>query len=286
MTRPGDERLKARLSNTAEPDTKMPGTEIFPTVPGPSTGSGVPRRDGKLQAENEELKGQLAQLQEMLATRASGLAVQDGGLVIYDFQFTPTGLVAPEGMTKESWEQIGFLLFKLEGSIQWLIGDWLVYGADLSYGDIKQIAEAMGRDEQTFYNLMTTCRAVESYRRRELVSFAHHSEVTKMTPEFQSWALEFAERVRFNVKQFRKWIKLGMPETGLPEEQTALPEKAGPRYNVTKLAESGHHIATQDLNKIPPREIQSGIDSLVKAIELHQEAIDRMREALTRRGKK
>ena len=105
-----------------------------------------------------------------------------------------------------------------------------MYGTDLKYGDVKQIAEAMGRSEQTFYNIMDVCRGIESYRRREHLSFAHHSEVKKLTPETQTWALEFAESTRFNVKQFRKWIKQGMPADGFREDIPTLPADNRPSF--------------------------------------------------------
>src|SRR5687767_11563397 len=95
-------------------------------------------------AQTDHLSAQVEDLRAQLQSRTSDLLVQDGTLVVHDFQFTPTGLIAPENFSEEVWKQIGILLFKLEGSIQWLIGDWLAYGEDVKWGDIPYIAKLMG----------------------------------------------------------------------------------------------------------------------------------------------
>lgn len=234
MAKPKPARESA-FGEDEEPIPYIPVSEVNPIYEKGFAGLSTAKYIDPLEVKNEALAQQVAdtetekeawrqhaeQLQEQLAAQASGITVQDGGLVVQGFQFSPTGLIAPEDVSFEAWEQVGGLLFRLEGSIQWLIGDWLLYGADLKYGDIKQIADAMERSEQTFYNIMDVCRGVESSRRREHLSFAHHAEVKKLSPENQTWALEFAESARYNVKDFRKWIKIGMPEAGLPKEITS-----------------------------------------------------------------
>lgn len=152
----------------------------------------------------------LAQLVDQLQQQGNGseLVVQGGAIVIEDFQLTPTSLVAPENVTPESWEQIGKVLLRLEGSIQWLIGDWLVYGLDLKYGEIKNFAEYFERDEHTLYNYMSISRNVESSLRNELLSYNHHVAVSKLAPAEQEYALKYAASAekRPSVAEFRKWI--------------------------------------------------------------------------------
>lgn len=170
------------------------------------------------ESEAQALQEKAAQadwLRQQLAQQSNGLAIQEDGLVVEGFRFSPTGLVSPDRVSPQEWRRVGDLLFRLEGSIQWLIGDWLVYGERLEYGDIKKIAEDMGRDEHTLYNYKTVSRAIESSRRRELISFSHHYEVMGLPVDKQEYALSYLERDRMNLKDFRKWIKLGMPEGGL-----------------------------------------------------------------------
>src|SRR5687767_11538908 len=59
------------------------------------------------------------------------------------FTLTSTGLQIQAGATQDEWSKVGELLFRLEGSIQWLIGDWLAYGEDIKWGDVKKIAEKL-----------------------------------------------------------------------------------------------------------------------------------------------
>lgn len=157
--------------------------------------------------DSDRLRQRLSELQSQLQSQTNALMVQDGTLIVQGFQFSSTGLVAPEEITYENWEQIGELIFRLEGAIQWLIGDWLAYGADLQYGDVKLIAESLHRDEHTFYNYMAVCRSIESSRRRELVSFSHHYEVMGLSLQDQELALDYAEETGISLKKFRQWVR-------------------------------------------------------------------------------
>lgn len=164
-----------------------------------------------LQKELDDLRTQqqkeVDDLRIQLQSRTSALSVQDGSLMVHDFQFTPKGLIAPQNMDHASWQQVGDLLFKLEGSLQWLIGDWLVYGEDLKYGDIPKFAAMMGKDEKTLRNYMSVSRAVELSRRRDNLSFGHHEAVTKLLPGEQSEALNYAAEHSMSVAAFRKLVR-------------------------------------------------------------------------------
>jgi len=134
----------------------------------------------------EMLREQLTQALAQQGQGGSALAVQDdGSLRVHDFQFSPTGLIAPEQVTQESWEQIGLLLFKLEGSIQFLIGDWLVYGTDLKYGDVDAIAQALGREPETLHQYAYVCRNVQLWIRIHNLSYAHHKLVAPLAEDEQ-----------------------------------------------------------------------------------------------------
>jgi hypothetical protein len=162
----------------------------------------------ELQQENKVLQKELEDLRTQLQSRTSALSVQDGTLMVHDFRFTPKGLIAPPNMNPESWEQVGNLLFKLEGSIQWLIGDWLVYGEDLDYGDIPKIAKAMGKDEKTLRNYMSISRAVKMSERHDQLSYGHHEVIMKLKlPGEQKEALAYAAEHELSVAAFRKLVR-------------------------------------------------------------------------------
>jgi hypothetical protein len=165
-------------------------------------------------ARREELETELAQ------ARAAGQALaSDGTIVVQGFQLTPTGLMAPQTVSPDAWVDVGRLLAKLEGSLQWLVGDWLVYGEAIQWGDIPALAQELGFAVQTLYDYASVSRKVQFSIRIENLSFAHHRLVMSMTPDYQSYALQFAAHQKYSVAAMRKWIKLGMPEEGLLDEQ-------------------------------------------------------------------
>ena len=114
-------------------------------------------------------------------------------------------------------------VISVAGSIQWLIGDWLVYGTDLQYGDIDQIAAALGRGSKTLYNYCYYSRAIKSSLRREHLSYNHHVLVSGLEPHDQEKALAYAaSQDNFSIAKFRHWLK---EQYGLGEQvkRRALP---------------------------------------------------------------
>jgi hypothetical protein len=168
----------------------------------------------------EELEEQLANIMQQVEGQTSGLAVRDGTLLVHGFQLTSKGLIAPDQMNYDAWRLLGDLLFRLEGSIQWLIGDWLAYGEDVKWGDIPELSLELGKADQTLHDYASVARRVQFSFRQENLSYTHHAVAanSKLTPEGLKYALEAAVHFGFSVSQFRKWIKLGLPETGLPSE--------------------------------------------------------------------
>lgn len=163
------------------------------------------------QRELDELQAQrqkeLDDLRQQLQSQTSALSIHEGTLMVHDFQFTPKGLIPPQNMDRKSWRQVGELLFKLEGSLQWLIGDWLAFGIDRKYGELGKFAEMTGKDEKTLSNYMTVARAIEMSRRRDGLTFGHHEAVTKLDIEEQDQALAYALENGMSVAQFRKVIR-------------------------------------------------------------------------------
>jgi hypothetical protein len=228
----------------------------------------------------QELEEQLSVLMQQEGDYPSMLSVQDGTLVVHDFRLTATGLIPPEEMTFEAWEQIGRLLFKLEGSIKWLIGDWLVYGADLAYGKIDTVAQSLGQKTQALYDYAYVSRHVQFSVRTENLSWSHHSRVAKLPPNEQIEALAYGVKHQMSFNDFRKWIKQGMPEGGV---QGALPEKIVPRYKVTDLTESVQHLLTRDLNHVPQEIVQSKLNDLDQIERWVIESRTKLRQVMNRK---
>jgi hypothetical protein len=168
----------------------------------------------QLREENTTLRDELEDLRQQLQSRTSSLAVMDDTLLVHDFQFTSKGMIAPDNFDPETWEHVGNLLFKLEGSLQWLIGDWLVYGVERKYGDLASFASRFGRDERTLSDYIYVASKVKMSVRTDNLSFGHHKLVTTLNPEQQAHALRVAAEQGMSVAVFRKWLN--------PEPATSL----------------------------------------------------------------
>lgn len=142
--------------------------------------------------ENEKLRAELAQLQEQLDNSSKQL-MRGSELQLGNFTVTPTRLVIPKDAAEEELAEIGRVLFRLEGSLQWLIGDWLVGVDKLSWGKTEEIAQLFGRRVKTLYDYKHVAKKVKFSVRTENLSFQHHALVSSMDREKQKKYLEMAE---------------------------------------------------------------------------------------------
>ena len=186
-------------------------------------------------AELNELR-RFKQLAEQLQQQgASGLAVHsDGALLVHGFQLTPKGLIAPDSFSEDDWQQLGLLLLRLEGSIQFLIGDWVAYGDDVKWGDGPIFAEKFGRDYGTVRNYATVSRQVPLSFRNDKLSYTHHVVVAvdTLTTDQKRYALEYAAENNLSVAKFRQWLngQLGKsltPDHPLSHDFLSIAKEAG-----------------------------------------------------------
>jgi hypothetical protein len=123
------------------------------------------------------------------------------------FLLTPSHLVIPKEATQEQFLKVGEILFALEGSIQWLIGDWLV-GIDIRYGrTYDEMSQVFDRSEKTLQNWKSVAARVEPSRRRESLSFGHHEAIASMEPSEQEAWLARAAESNWSVTQLRREIR-------------------------------------------------------------------------------
>lgn len=158
-----------------------------------------------------------------------GATLRGGHLTVGAFTLTDLGLQVDGNASQDDWAKIGEMLFKLEGSIQWLIGDWLAFGENVEWGDITVIADALGKDRNTLYGYVSVCREFDMLRRRNILSFGHHREVMGYDPDHQDIALAYAAENKLSVAAFRKWLKeqQGKAEPpALPAQETTSTFKA------------------------------------------------------------
>ena len=121
--------------------------------------------------------------------------------------FTPTGLTLPLGLQYDAWESLGDTLGSMGRSVQWWIGDWLLYG-EHAYGEkYTQAASLTGFDPDSLKNFQWVAERVERFRRLNLLSWSHHQAVAALKPEQQDEWLQRAEDECWSVHELRRQIK-------------------------------------------------------------------------------
>jgi hypothetical protein len=195
---------------------------------------------------------------------SNGLVVADAGALslLADLErsgkITPTSLVIDDpDFPWEKWVAIGGFFGELRSRLSFYIGDWILFG-DRMYGErYAQAIDVTGLSEGAIANKVSTCRNVAGSRRRETLSFGHHTEVSKLEPAEQAQWLEHADANRWN----RATLRVKLDEAGHVRRryvQPAAPEPLAPRQIVDAAAnitvihdalERIHHgeIATVDL---------------------------------------
>lgn len=97
-------------------------------------------------------------------------------------QLSKTGWSLPANLTEAEWKEAGSALAKVEGAMNWWLGDWWAFG-EHGYGDRKALVESdewEGPAFQTCADSAYVSKAFETSRRREVVTFSHHREVASL----------------------------------------------------------------------------------------------------------
>jgi len=123
------------------------------------------------------------------------------------FRFTPTGLLIAGEPDFAAWEQLGQQLHYIEGAVHWWIGDWLNYGEG-RWGEMySQALEITEFTYGTLANDKFVAKQVEFSRRRENLSFSHHTEIAPLPPEAQDRWLAIIERDNLSRNDLRHRIR-------------------------------------------------------------------------------
>jgi hypothetical protein len=122
-----------------------------------------------------------------------------------------SGMILPPNLPERSWERIGTSLRELVNSSAWWLADWLIYG-EATYGwrRYKEAIERTGLDYQTLRNYAWVARRFEHHRRRDSLSFAHHAEVTRLSPPEQDYWLRRAEQQKWSRNELRRAVRAGL----------------------------------------------------------------------------
>ncbi|MGW7276284.1 LmbU family transcriptional regulator [Streptomyces sp. NPDC054864] len=151
-------------------------------------------------------------------------------------QVQKSGMILPQNLPERSWERIGTNLRELVNSSAWWLADWLIYG-EATYGwrRYKEAIERTGLDYQTLRNYAWVARRFEHHRRRDNLSFAHHAEVTRLSPPEQDYWLRKAEQQKWSRNELRRAVRASLAA----QSDAVEPAQGGDeQQEVPRLAES------------------------------------------------
>lgn len=121
-------------------------------------------------------------------------------------ELTKTSLIFKRDITKEEWMDGFNSLKKIEGCIQFWIGDFLAY-RNQKWGMYDDIAEETGYDKNTLRQYKQVSEQIKSDTRVSDLGYSHHREVASLTPEKQTEFLNKAVEEKLSVRELREEIR-------------------------------------------------------------------------------
>jgi len=119
---------------------------------------------------------------------------------------TPTSWATQEVLELAEWSEHGRRLGVMGRGCGWWIGDWLRYG-NAKWGEKYSRATSLtGYDVQSLMNMVWVASNFEISRRRENLSWSHHSAVAGKARDEQEHWLHRAETEHLSVKCMREEI--------------------------------------------------------------------------------
>ncbi len=101
------------------------------------------------------------------------------------FTFTTTGLVVKGTPDMDEWAAVGHMLAVQVQGLQFMTGDWLLYG-ERHYGELAaQVIDARNWSDETVRVYRWVAEKVPKDCRREDLTFTHHFVVAGLKPDDQ-----------------------------------------------------------------------------------------------------
>lgn len=127
----------------------------------------------------------------------------------FGVEVTGTALALPRNTSPDTWREVGISIARVGSASKWWLGDWWRSGEHI-YGERKALVESEdwdGPKYETCKNAGVVAAAFERSRRRDLLTFNHHVEVTPLPVEWQDQLLDEAEGERLSIAKLRQRVK-------------------------------------------------------------------------------
>jgi hypothetical protein len=101
------------------------------------------------------------------------------------------------------WSAVGRRFGEIGRCSQWWLGDWINYGNHKFGERYTRAVKLTGYDVQSLMNMVYVASRFEIYRRRENLSWSHHSALAALDVDRQEYWLERATADKLSVADLR-----------------------------------------------------------------------------------
>lgn len=187
------------------------------------------------------------------------MQLEDGSIQQGNFILTRTGLMLTGEPDEQEWKRVGSLLQRLDGAIQWLLGDYLAYSERVWKKTYEQIAAEWGRNPKTLRNYVWVASKVDMSLRKDTLDFGHHNLVAAMQPADQDHYLSWAVEKGATVAQLDKKIKDD-------KDTPAPPQPIAPKETLKALNRLGTMTEIVHTDPITVARITNDLDQIEELI--------------------
>lgn len=122
-----------------------------------------------------------------------------------------TGLQLPSNISLEEWMSLAPEFRRIHSSVQWAVGDWILYGEEGKHTWGQKYTQALNDLDYGYDYLRQVVRVCKAFpqdqRRGKPLTFSHHQEVLSLPIEYRQNALTRAIVEGLSVTQFRTLIR-------------------------------------------------------------------------------
>lgn len=128
----------------------------------------------------------------------------DGTVQVGNFLLSATGLTSTVEVDREEWLAFYEGVKIIKRRMQWIVGDWMVYGAERSYvNSYEEIAALTGLKVGTVKVYTSVCRSIPPLIRINRLEFAHFQLIAPLSDEDKAAWIQRATLEKMSVSTLK-----------------------------------------------------------------------------------